>query len=384
MHKISERRCTDSDPDVGRYNKTRACTDLTETVLHHNTQQALAVRQHSSDYKYPPSISLKKDLRAAFLNKEAIDGMGKSWVLETPYDIRDAAMEDLLKAYDSAHARYKNDKKVFKIKHRSRRKCCQESIVVHHKHWSRTSGKYAFLHKMKSAEPLPHDLKYDSRLLSQRTTGHYYLCVPMPLQVLEGPSSGRLIYLDTGVRTFLTGYKPDGKVVELGKNDIGHIYRLCHWLDELHSKYSAKDITRAKRWRMKKAAGKLRRRIQNLVSDMHCRIAKYLCSTFNLVVLPSFPVQQMVTRKGGQRRIRSKTARAMATWSHYKFQQRLLDKAREYKSCKVVLVSEEYTRVVKSTPAENVGLSATAMSMVHDIFWNDDRVDGPYCNPPVL
>ncbi|KAJ8101458.1 hypothetical protein POJ06DRAFT_251587, partial [Lipomyces tetrasporus] len=89
---------------------------------------------------------------------------------------------------------------------------------------------------------------------------------------------------------------------------------------------------------MKKAAGKLRRRIQNLVSDMHCRIAKYLCTTFNLVILPSFPVQQMVMRKGGQRRIRSKTARAMATWSHYRFQQRLLDKAREYKSCKVVLV----------------------------------------------
>ncbi|KAK9246066.1 hypothetical protein V1506DRAFT_536161 [Lipomyces tetrasporus] len=34
----------------------------------------------------------------------------------------------------------------------------------------------------------------------------------------------------------------------------------------------------------------------------------------------------------------------MATWSHYRFQQRLLDKAREYKSCKVVLVSEEYTK----------------------------------------
>ncbi|KAJ8098437.1 putative transposase DNA-binding domain-containing protein [Lipomyces tetrasporus] len=276
----------------------------------------------------------KKDLRAAFLNKDAIDNMGKPWVLETPYDIRNAAMQDLLNAYDSAHARYTNDKKVFKIKHRSRRKSRQESIVIHHKHWSRVKGKYAFLRKMKSAEPLPHDLNYDSRLVYQRTTGHYYLCVPMPLRVLDGPSSGRLISLDPGVRTFLTGYSPDGEAIELGKNDIGHIYRLCHWLDELHSKYSVKDIS---------PAGKLRRRIQNLVSDMHCRIAKYLCTTFNLVILPSFPVQQMVMRKGGQRRIRSKTARAMATWSHYRFQQRLLDKAREYKSCKVVLVSEEYT-----------------------------------------
>ncbi|KAK9364820.1 hypothetical protein V1509DRAFT_613134 [Lipomyces kononenkoae] len=298
----------------------------------------------------------KKDLRAAFLNKDAIDRMEKPWVLETPYDIRNAAMDDLLKAYDSGQARYQKDKKVFKIKHRSRRKCRQESIVIHHKHWTHTSGKYSFLRKMKSAEPLPDDLKYDSRLVYQRTTGHYYLCVPMTLQVLEGPSSGRLISLDPGVRTFLTGYTPDGEVVELGKNDIGHIYRLCHWLDKLESRYSAKDITRAKRWRMKKAAGKLRRRIQNLVSDLHCRIAKYLCSTFNLVVLPSFPVQQMVTRKGGQRRIRSKTARAMATWSHYSFQRRLLDKAREYKSCKVVLV-------LKNTAvrhAEDVASSTTS------------------------
>jgi hypothetical protein len=52
----------------------------------------------------------------------------------------------------------------------------------------------------------------------QRTTGHYYLCVPM-MQVHEGPSSGRLISLDPRVRTFLTGYTPDDEVVELGPND---------------------------------------------------------------------------------------------------------------------------------------------------------------------
>ncbi|ODQ75231.1 hypothetical protein LIPSTDRAFT_241400 [Lipomyces starkeyi NRRL Y-11557] len=71
----------------------------------------------------------KKDLRAAFLNKEAINKMGKLWDLETPYDIRDAAMDDFLKAYDSAHARYKKDNKVFKIKHHLRTKSRRESIV---------------------------------------------------------------------------------------------------------------------------------------------------------------------------------------------------------------------------------------------------------------
>ncbi|KAK9331199.1 hypothetical protein V1520DRAFT_275625 [Lipomyces starkeyi] len=113
----------------------------------------------------------KKDLRAAFLNKEVIDKMGKPWVSETPYDIRDAAMDDLLKAYDSTHARYKKGNKLFKIQHCSRTKCRQESIVIHHKHWSHGTGKYAFLRKMKSAEPLPKELSHDtSRLAYQRTT----------------------------------------------------------------------------------------------------------------------------------------------------------------------------------------------------------------------
>ncbi|KAK9358311.1 hypothetical protein V1504DRAFT_471262 [Lipomyces starkeyi] len=102
-----------------------------------NTSQVV---RHRTDLQ--PMFGL---LSAAFLNKEAIDKMGKPWVLETPCDNRDAAMDDLLKAYDSAHARYKKDNKVLKIKHRSRTKCRQESIVIHHKHWSHGTGKYAFL-----------------------------------------------------------------------------------------------------------------------------------------------------------------------------------------------------------------------------------------------
>ncbi|KAK9483680.1 hypothetical protein V1527DRAFT_472378 [Lipomyces starkeyi] len=45
-----------------------------------------------------------------------------------------------------------------------------------------------------------------------------------------------------------------------------------------------------------------------------------------------------------RRRIESKTARAMATWSsHFRFQRRLLNKAREYPWCGVVLASEAHT-----------------------------------------
>ncbi|KAK9493207.1 hypothetical protein V1508DRAFT_354051, partial [Lipomyces doorenjongii] len=40
----------------------------------------------------------KKALRARTINKEALASLQKPWLEDTPYDIRDAAMDDLLKA----------------------------------------------------------------------------------------------------------------------------------------------------------------------------------------------------------------------------------------------------------------------------------------------
>jgi hypothetical protein len=54
----------------------------------------------------------------------------------------------------------------------------------------------------------------------------------------------------------------------------------------------------------------------------------------------SFETRQKLTR--GQRRIRNKTARAMATWSHYRFKWRLLNKAREYPWCRIIIRDEHY------------------------------------------
>jgi hypothetical protein len=85
--------------------------------------------------------------------------MQKTWLRETPYDVRDEAMNDLLKAYKSGCARRGNDGKNFKLRPRSCRKhAFQESIVVHAKHWKKSSGNHAFLRKMRAAEKLPEDL----------------------------------------------------------------------------------------------------------------------------------------------------------------------------------------------------------------------------------
>jgi putative transposase len=62
---------------------------------------------------------------------------------------------------------------------------------------------------------------------------------------------------------------------------------------------------------------------------------------YHYVLLPQFETQQIVCRK--QRKINNKTARLLSTWSHYKFRQRLIEKAREYPWCKVIICDEHYT-----------------------------------------
>jgi transposase len=96
------------------------------------------------------------------------------------------------------------------------------------------------------------------------------------------------------------------------------IYRLAHAADDLQSRWTSKEVRARKRWRMKR----------DPAEDLEPRPR------------PKFDTQS--TLQKGKRRIGSKTARAMVTWSHT-FRQRLLDKAREYPWCKVVLVDEAHT-----------------------------------------
>ncbi|KAK9364881.1 hypothetical protein V1509DRAFT_452086 [Lipomyces kononenkoae] len=61
----------------------------------------------------------------------------------------------------------------------------------------------------------------------------------------------RVVSLDPGMRTFMTGYIAEGAVIELGKDDnIGYIYRLCHRLDALYSRLSMKGLDHGSKWRI--------------------------------------------------------------------------------------------------------------------------------------
>jgi putative transposase len=281
----------------------------------------------------------KKSLRATCVNNDLWLTPELSWVKDTPYDIRDEAMNDVLKAYKTSIAA---KRKKFVVSFKSR-KATSDSIALLAKHY-KTRGIFhpSFWTPMPldASEPLPDKLEYDCRL--QRTRlGKFYLCVPRPLQRKTiAPEYPSVIALDPGVRTFQTGYCPDGSTSSFGDRDIGRIANICRRVDKLQSKCDKADHHK-QRYRMRQALQRMRDRIRNLVGDCHHKVAKQLCSNYTTVLLPLFETRNMVSRI--KRRIGGKTARMMLTWSHYRFRQTLLNKAREYPWIEVIIVDESFT-----------------------------------------
>lgn len=165
----------------------------------------------------------------------------------------------------------------------------------------------------------------------------WFAIFPEPVQV-KSCQSDKVIALDPGVRTFLTGFDGE-KYCEFGAGDMGRITRLCQHLDKLMSR-KAKCLNRRQRQKMSKAAARMRTKIQNLINEAHKQVACYLTQNYSTIFLPTFETSQMVQKN--RRKIRSKTARAMLTWAHYRFKVFLKQKA-HLNGCTVVDVTEEYT-----------------------------------------
>lgn len=250
-----------------------------------------------------------------------------SWVGETPCHIRQNAIFDAHLAFRASN----------NCKFRSC-KSARQTIKFNHSNYSK--GKwYSRLTKGKdfqSSEAIPTRSAYATQIIKTKC-GDWFAVFLEEVKPTRNNVDG-IIAIDPGVRTFLTGF--DGQsFLEIGKGDIGKITRLCQHLDLLMSKigFSSSKRQRAK---MRKAAARLRKRIRNLVDECHHQAANWLSSNYQIVLLPTFSTSEMTKKK--KRKIRSKTARQMLSWSHYRFKQVLKNKA-ELSGCQVIDVTEEFT-----------------------------------------
>lgn len=295
--------------------------------------------------KQKPQESNQTALRKLFVHNDAYK-IANRWMLNVPYDVRDGALQDALVAHKNAKNFTKEKGKKSEVKYRSK-KAPSESIYLCARNVKRRAEdeiepyKRFKIGRIKTKEELPAEFKHDLRL-QRNALGEFYLLVQVPSPPKPEPRkdpSKRIIALDPGTRTFMTGYEPSGRAIEVGGADMGRIERLCAHLDALQSRIAT--VREAKqKWRMRRAAARMRHKIRDLVDDVHKKLAHYLAASFDLVLLPKFEASTMVRR--ATRKIKSKSVRAMLTWAHYRFRQRLLNRCKRA-NCSVAIVTEEYT-----------------------------------------
>jgi putative transposase len=265
------------------------------------------------------------------------------WAKPVPYQIKSIAIKDACQAVQKAKKDFGKDGKIKKCKFRSR-KDTKQSLYIPKTAIKDCGIYYTILGQSKLKEALPKDFS-DGRLTL--AYGEYYVIISEEVQPSLADNQGRVVALDPGVRTFMTFFS-EQSYGWLGNDSNLCIQKICFKLDKLISKMSKAPSAQKRRFR--KAANRLKAKIQHMVKELHHKTAKFLVNQFDVILLPSFETSQMVSKS--RRKIRSKTVRQMLTLSHYQFKKHLEWKAWESGKVALTMVNEAYTSKTVSWTGE--------------------------------
>ena len=149
--------------------------------------------------------------------------------------------------------------------------------------------------------------------------------------------------LDPGVITFNTYYSNNGKYGKLGHEFYKQLLDIGLKIDDYQSILDIdKNLNKKTKRNIKLKCQKLRNKIKNKVNDLHKKTCNFLCTNFDIILLPTFEVSNMIV-KDIERKISSKTVRKMLLLSHYSFKVRLSDMIKQYKNKQLIIVNESYT-----------------------------------------
>lgn len=293
----------------------------------------------------------------------------KEYLEQVPYDVRDEAIKDFIKAYEINMQKHKDGKLPQFFMH-YRRKCemNQETIVLrkrsfkffedsvqkdgtvikevkmkcYPKNWK--NGTISFFQE--KVTKLPDQVK-----ISMSKGGKFYLILSEEQRPQIKVAKNNAVALDPGVRIFQTTYDTKGESYLIGKDGAdkldslaGIARRMRAGIKRYYNKNGKKRFkkieTRKEQKSLNRAADRIERKIKNMVTDLQRKTVKFLCEKYDTVIIPEFKSQQMA--KKARRKIGKTTARKMLRWSHYKFRELLKEKG-EMTGTKVIVGTEEFT-----------------------------------------
>jgi len=169
-------------------------------------------------------------------------------------------------------------------------------------------------------------------IIYEKDTGKYFFHYPVDVDFypegdrrnenqapLYSSNGERIISLDPGVRKFMVGYDPNGKVVFVGKDAHKEVIQLLHVVDKTKDKNV---------WR----------KIKNKIKELHWQTINYLILHYDHIIIPDFKVSQMLKGK----KISKQTKRMLCMYSFHSFILKLKHKCKKHGK-KLYVVDESYT-----------------------------------------
>jgi putative transposase len=278
---------------------------------------------------------------------------------KVPYKIRASALLDIPKACATLKAKEGSMHRTLKFR---TERDHSYSVTLEHARlntatnrsmWSPIFGttKNRNVMAVESGKSLPAKFSHDCRLVYERLSQKFFLCIPESL-VAVAPASlnsgrrGAILAIDPGIRTFVTGYDPVQQMVfkcgNVGgrKNGETKGTELLGWLARKSDRLLAKSkiVHGRHRRRIRAVATRIRERIRHLVEELHHKLALEICRSYEVVLLPKFSAKHIACRK--TRVIGKRSARKMMQMAPYRFRQTLLHKSREYGT--IIILCDEY------------------------------------------
>jgi putative transposase len=293
----------------------------------------------------PIDYAKKPNLPSYKLLRDRIDYCGETWGRGL-YNVIDSGMIRAKTAISNAIKFFKKSKKE-SIVNLMKRKAEYEYADIQHKHVSATAqiflpGLFPKNDILRTSASCVGGQYYDGidhDFVLVRSFDRYYIYVPVTDGTKPKVRTDKLdsiVALDPGVRTF-AAYHSEKIAGSVGNQT--RLVKLNRKLDRVvtckRNTHNARKLKIAKRSELR-----LRAKVRNLVDEIHHKFANFLTREFETILIPKFNVQQMVGREN--QTIGPQTRRSMLTWSHFRFRQFLIWKAKQ-RGCSVRIVRENYT-----------------------------------------
>ncbi len=273
---------------------------------------------------------LRNDLVTAKNNDKIQD-----WELKTPKDIRAGAIRDMIKNYKAAFSNLRN-RNISGFKMGFARKREAPSIEIPKSAIKLDNGLFIYTRympkkiKIAKHEKINFTIDYDCRL--QVKNNKWFLVVPINVKATTYSGRSEFCSLDPGVRTFQTVYSEESVLqIKINKQLVKKLQKK---IDHFRSLRARKIITTK---RLKRRERKIYFRINNLIDELHHKTIRFLTTTYNHIILPSFESQEISKR----RKIRG-INRDLLQLKHFLFKERLKAKCLLTK-CTLDICTEEYT-----------------------------------------